>query len=110
MSSPPLIHSNPFPPSVIVTNITNATNAAVTTAVPHNFTSGMYVDLYVPPDYGMSLEGTQALITITSPTTFTTNVNTTTQRPFLTPALQAFTPAQAAPASGLTFNKSGRLI
>lgn len=70
----------------IVTAITNANPAAVTTSFDHDYNTGMIVRLYVPKGYGMlqadRLEGT---ITVTGTTTFTIDIDTTLFDSFTTP-------------------------
>src|SRR5574337_1025487 len=62
----------------IISTITNSDPAIVTTTFDHNYIDGIIVRLIVPDGYGMTqannLTGT---IVVTSPTTFTIDINTT---------------------------------
>lgn len=62
----------------LITNITNATSASVTTSFAHQYLDGLIVRLIVPKVYGMvqanNLSGT---ITVTSPTSFDITIDTT---------------------------------
>ncbi len=70
----------------LVSAITNAANAAVTTTFPHQYGNGLIVRLIVPSVYGMvqanNLTGT---VTVTSPTTFTLDIDTRTFDTFTYP-------------------------
>ena len=83
------------PVSNLISNVTNALNASVTTSAPHGWSSGYTVQIIVPATYGMSLDE-QTTIVVTSPTTFTTFIDTTGLDPFVSPTFTAYT------ASGFT--------
>lgn len=72
----------------LITGITAADPAEVTTSFPHDYLPGLIVRLYVPPLYGMfqadGLTGT--IMTVGSSTTFTININTTSFDPFVIPS------------------------
>lgn len=92
----------------IVTAITNAENAQVTTATDHGYETGMVVRLIVPETYGMELFE-QTSIVVTGATTFTTDIDTSNLDPFVDPALyppQAYTQAQVTPITGTEMNTS----
>lgn len=69
-----------FQPAMrVVTAITRATNASVTTNVAHDYGTGLIVKFYFPvPIFGMSqINGRQGTVTVTSPTTFTIDIDST---------------------------------
>lgn len=76
-----------FQPAMrIISNITNANPALITTTFAHNYKTLLIVRIDMPPDFGMQqinqLTGT---IVVTSPTTFTIDINTTKFDVFSTP-------------------------
>jgi len=77
----------------LITNITNAPIASVTTSFAHQYGDGLIVRLIVPKVYGMTqannLTGT---ITVTGPTTFNIDIDTT--------AFDTFTYPGATPPPG----------
>jgi len=77
---PVLAIQNPvFKPAMrIVTAITNAFPAAVTTSFDHNYITGTIIRLIVPLGFGM-VQANQKFgtITVTSPTTFNIDIDTT---------------------------------
>jgi hypothetical protein len=86
----PSCYANPHPifqrAMRLVTNITNAVNASVTTSFAHNYETGDIVRLYVPQGWGMVQANTlQGTIVVTSPTTFTIDINTLDFDVFVTP-------------------------
>lgn len=92
------------PQHCLISSITNAVNAIVTTTTDHGYYTGMTVRLVVPSTYGMSLF-VQTPIVVTGPTTFVTTVNTLDSDPFVAPVLTvAFTPAQVTPMNGIERN------
>lgn len=70
----------------LITDITNAVNAEVTTSFAHDYLSGLVVRIIVPEGYGMvqinQLVGT---ITVTGDDTFTIDIDTTQFDPFVIP-------------------------
>ncbi|SRR5260221_514713 len=100
------IFSDFVPQLHLIQNVTNSEFAVVTTITPHGYSDGIYVRINVPPTYGMTLfEETQILIT--SPTTFSTQINTSLMDSFVPPTLYppvGFTPAQCVPIGGTTDN------
>jgi|SRR5712671_531292 len=67
-----------FQPAMrIVTAITNAFPAAVTTSFDHNYVTGTIIRLTIPPGYGM-VQANQKFgaIEVTSPTTFNIDIDT----------------------------------
>lgn len=93
------------PTAQLVTNVTNDVNAVVTTASDHNFNVGDAVRLIVPVAYGMNIQYQQTQVLAITPTTITTNFDTSQQKPFVTPTFPpAFTSAQVTPITGLEQN------
>jgi hypothetical protein len=87
-----------FQPALrIITNITNGFPATITTSFAHQYATGLVVRLVLPPGYGMT-QANQLFsdITVTSPTTFTINIDTTHFQPFVTPGSSSQYP-QAIP-------------
>ena len=85
------VYSGPISPYIlpsmrIVAGITNANPAAVTTLTTHQYISGTIVRLYVPITYGMfQADKLQGEITVTGPTTFTIDLDTTAFDVFVDP-------------------------
>lgn len=92
----------------LLSNVTNALRAIVTTTEDHGYETGQIVRLIVPLAYGMHLNYVQAQIVVLSPTTFETDVNTSNQLPFVEPTFPpGFTNAQVVPISGVEDNIAG---
>ena len=75
-----------FQPSMrVVTNITNAAIAMVTTNIPHQYIVGLVVRIDMPIGTGMPQINQQfgTILTIPSPTTFTISIDTTLYDPFI---------------------------
>ena len=88
MSGPILAYQYPvFQPVMrVVTAITNAFPALVTTSFAHNYVTGTVVRLIVPPGFGMTQANQlYAPIIVTSSTQFTIAIDTTQFTPFTTP-------------------------
>jgi len=93
----------------LISDITNAENALVTTTFAHQYLDGLIVRLIVPKVYGMTqannLTGT---ITVASPTTFTINIDTRSFDVFTypgpTPPPGTRTPSQVIPVGGINSN------
>lgn len=84
-------YANPSPifqPAMrLVTAITNANPAVVTTSFEHDYRTGDIVRLYVPKWYGMRrADKLQGTITVTADTTFTIDIDTTGFNTFSIPA------------------------
>jgi len=77
-----------YQPSMrIITAITNANPASVTTSFNHNYISGTIVRLDIPLGYGMTDANQQfGPITVTGLTTYTIPIDTTYYTPFAAPA------------------------
>lgn len=70
----------------LISAISNAFPAVVTTTFDHNYITGIIVRLDIPPANGMlPLDGQIFPITVTSTTTFTIPVDTTNLGPFTIP-------------------------
>ena len=76
-----------FQPSMrIISAITNANPATVTTSFDHDYITGLVVRLLFPEGYGMvEANEAQGLITVTGATTFTIDIDTTLFEPFTVP-------------------------
>ena len=69
----------------IVTAITNANPASVTTSFAHNYNSNLIVRIDIPLGFGMQQINQQVgTITVTGTTTFTINIDTTKYDAFST--------------------------
>lgn len=89
----------PFPvfkPAMrIITNITNANPATVTTSFAHGYLTGLIVRIDLPQGYGMQQLGRLGRvplmqtfeITVTGSTTFTIPIDTTNFDPFTVPGV-----------------------
>lgn len=87
-----------FQPAMrVITAITNAEVAEVTTSFEHLYIDGIILRLFIPPDFGMvQANGLAGEITVTSPTTFTITINTLPFDAFVVP-VDALQVAQAIP-------------
>jgi hypothetical protein len=85
-----ICYANPSPtfqPSYrLVTAVTNATQASITTSFAHNFSTGTIIRLMIPDATGMGvINQAFGTITVTSPTTFTIPIDTTNAGTFALP-------------------------
>lgn len=91
----------------LISDMTVALEAEVTTTEEHGYDDGQLIRVIVPEAYGMSLNEASP-IAVTSTTTFTTAIDTSTLLPFVAPSFvaygPAFTQAQAIPITGVTEN------
>ena len=74
-------YANPSPtfqPAMrLISSITNANPAVITTTFDHDFVTGTVVRLHIPPGYGMEQADTlQGAITVTGTDTFTMPIDT----------------------------------
>jgi hypothetical protein len=76
-----------FQPAMrIISAITNAANAAVTTTFDHDYESGLIVRLVVPEPCGMQqINHQKGTITVTGATTFTIDIDSTLYDTFSIP-------------------------
>ncbi len=71
----------------IITSITNANYAVVTTTFDHGYVDGCIVRFDIPPALGMQqINQLFSPIVVTSPTTFVISINTTLFEPFAVPS------------------------
>jgi hypothetical protein len=94
----------------VVTDVTVSSPAIVTTDVAHGYISNQIIRLLIPKEYGMNINASGA-ITVINSTSFSIDIDTSNQYPFVTPTAvpntqSAFTDAQAIPDSG-TWNNIG---
>jgi hypothetical protein len=74
----------------IITAITNANPAVVTTSFPHNYVTGTIVRLDIPPLDGMQQANqSTGVIVVLSPTTFAMSIDTTFYDVFAIPMAPA---------------------
>jgi hypothetical protein len=72
----------------IIAAVTNSPFAQVTTTFEHGYPNGTIVRFDIPPALGMTqLNQLTSPIVITSPTTFSTNIDTSLFAPFVIPVL-----------------------
>lgn len=90
-----------FPALREIAAITQAFPASVTTTFAHSYIDGIILRLYVPAAYGMTQANLQSgTINVTSPTTFTIDIDTRSYDPFVVPAYNPnyiSSPAQCVP-------------
>lgn len=90
----------------IITLITNAARAVVTTQTDHGYETGMIVRIIVPRTYGMELFDKTSIV-VTGATTFVTDIDTSNMDAFVDPVLYppvAYTKAQVTPITGTEMN------
>lgn len=95
------IQNPTYKPSMrIISAITNANPAAITTTFDHNYVTGTVVRLHIPPGYGI-LQANELFgeITVTGTDTFTIDIDTSTFDTYTTPASfpQSYQYAQVVP-------------
>jgi hypothetical protein len=93
----PTFYANPdplfFPAMRLISAITQAAQASVTTTFDHDYLTGLIVRLDVPQEYGMQeVNQKVGTIVVTSSTTFTIDIDTRTFQAFSIPG----SPTQAA--------------
>lgn len=77
------------PASKVVSNITNAVAAVVTTTIPHDYITGEIIRMHIPSGYGMQPMNQQyAPIVVINDTNFSIAIDTTTYEPFMIPTPQ----------------------
>ena len=98
------------PKRKLISNVTTASRAVVTTSSAHGYDDVSLVRLHVLPPNPMILEGVEAQIKVLDSTSFETNVDTTILFPFAEPTLPTqFTPSHVVPINGPYFNDAGPL-
>jgi hypothetical protein len=82
------VESPIFQPAMrIVTAITQADQASVTTSFDHDYIDGTIIRFHIPPRYGMyQIDTLFSPITVTGPTTFTVDIDTRNFDAFIVPA------------------------
>lgn len=91
-----------FQPAMrLISAITQAVNAQVTTTFDHNYRTGLIVRFYIPRPDGMTqLDGKVGTITVVDDTNFTVDIDTRAFDPFAipgSPGAHDFTCAQVIP-------------
>lgn len=81
----------------LISAITNAPNAVITTVAAHGYSSDETVCLVVPLTYGMHLDFVETKITVTGATTFSCDLDTQVMDAFVVPGTG--TPAHVCPVS-----------
>lgn len=72
----------------IITAITNANPASITTSFAHQYKTGLIVRIVVPVSDGMQqINGQTGTITVTSPTTFNIDIDSTNFDSFAVPGM-----------------------
>lgn len=93
------------PHSQLISDVSTAVNAVVTTVSPHGFETDYVIRIFVPARYGMNIEYVQTKIMVIDETSFTTQIDTTALFPFVTPTYPpGFTQAQAILMTGVQHN------
>jgi hypothetical protein len=87
-------YANPDPiyqPAMrLVTGISKAKNAVITTNIDHDYRTGLIIRIYVPNYYGMfQINGMYGPVTALTNDTFSVEIDTTTYDSFLAPASPA---------------------
>lgn len=95
-------YSNPRPvyqlAMRVISSITNADPAVVTTTIDHQYITGAIVRFNITPYHGMSqLNQQTGEIVVLSDTTFAVSINTTTYDPFFIPTMAHYTCSQVIP-------------
>lgn len=87
----PQFYANPLPifrPAMrLISSITNALQAVITTSFANNYIVGTKIRLVIPGYLGMPQANLQVVtvLTILGPTSFTIDLNTTAYEPFVVP-------------------------
>ena len=102
----------PFKPSLrLVTGITNANPALVTTNIDHLYASGQIVRLYVPSDFGMyQVNQMFAPITVVNSTQFTIDLDTSLFDVFSNPGNNLRQTAMVVPIGEITSDISSPFV
>lgn len=93
----------------VITAITNANPASVTTSFDHDFFDSDFVRLIIPIGFGMQqANGLTGRVTVTSPTTFTINIDTIGFDAFSDPSNNQF--AQVIPLGEVNETLRGAMV
>lgn len=88
-----------YPRRRFIVNVTQATNAVITTSVDHGFTVGQEIRFSIPADFAMvELDGLAGTITAVTASTFTVDIDTSGFTAFAYPTAAGFTSATFAQA------------
>ncbi|HDZ26492.1 hypothetical protein LCGC14_0456590 [marine sediment metagenome] len=98
MTSP---DANFTPVRRLISTVTNADQAVVTTSADHGYVTDDWIRLIVPLSHGMEIDYEQSKITVLSTTQFRTTIDTSFRLPFVVPAAP-FTPAHVVPIGGIS--------
>jgi hypothetical protein len=89
------------PTRKLVSDVSNAIQAVVTTTEDHEYLTGQKVVINVSDAYGMELKSVVSPITVLSSTQFLTDIDTRSKSSFSVPASRPYTEAQVSPISTL---------
>lgn len=79
------------PAIAVISSITNAREAVVTTTIDHNYSSGTIVRFRIPESVGMKqIDKMTGIVTVTGSDTFTVDINTTNFDAFSIPGAPAW--------------------
>ncbi len=100
-----VILSNFQPRGRLLSSVTNASQALVTTADDHGYVVGQLVRVFVPVAYGMLIDRIAArILTVPATTQFTLDFDSTASGTYVTPVTAPFTQAQVTYITGITDN------
>lgn len=99
-------YTNFIPKRRLISAISNAVFATVTTTEDHGYDEGLVVRLIVPSNYKMTLEWVQArILSVPTDDTFVCDVDTSDMDAFVAPSYPpGYTNAQVVPMSGVELN------
>ena len=105
---PDVILTNFQPRRRLISSVTNALQAIVTTTENHGYILDQVVRLIVPSDYGMEIDYVKGkIVSIPADNQFKVNIDTTRLFPYATPTEPpAFTQAHVVPITGLVDNET----
>jgi hypothetical protein len=82
----------------VISSITNAPQAVVTTTIPHQYITGALVRFNITAYHGMpQLNQQVGEVTVLTDTTFSVNIDTTSYQPFSLPTMSKYTCSQVIP-------------
>ena len=89
----------------LISGVTVAAQAVITTNLAHGYSTGWYVRVQVPADYGMRIDYVQTkIVEVPSTTTVKVDVDTRQLAAFVAPSGSPSQAAQIVPISGVTQN------
>ena|GEM_PF-1762801 len=95
-----------------ISDVSNSSNAEITTTEDHEYSIGQKVRLHVDDRHGMQINGVEAtILTIPTSTTFTTDFDSSLLEAYSTPVYvdgDGFTPSHVVPITGTTQNSATR--